>query len=59
MRCNINHINAMARPIKETPVVTGKDAERFAENLKPESKEEKEAAKKVYEKFKAIASFAL
>ena len=39
----------MARPIKETPVVTGKDAKRFAEkmaNLKPESKEEKEAAKK-------------
>ena len=33
----------MARPIKETPVVTGKDAKRFAEkmaNLKPESKEE-------------------
>mgnify|MGYP006962768694 CR=1 FL=1 len=32
----------MARPIKETPVVTGKDAKRFAEkmaNLKPESKE--------------------
>ena len=44
----------MARPIKETPVVTGKDAKRFAEkmaNLKPE--------RKVYEKFKAIASFAL
>ena len=39
----------MARPIKETPVVTGKDAKRFAEkmaHLKPESKEEKEAAKK-------------
>ena len=52
----------MARPIKETPVITGKDARRFAEkmvNLKPESKEEKEAAKKVYKKFKAIASFAL
>lgn len=31
MQCNINHINAMARPIKETPVVTGKDAKRFAE----------------------------
>lgn len=62
LQCNINHINAMAQPIKETPVVTGKDAKRFAEkmaNLKPESKEEKEAAKKVYEKFKAIASFAL
>ena len=46
----------MARPIKETPVVTGKDAKRFAEkmaHLKPESKEEREAAKKVYEKFKA------
>lgn len=52
----------MARPIKETPVLTGKDAERFAEkmkNIKPETKEEKEAAKKVYEKFKAIASFML
>ena len=52
----------MARPIKETPVLTGKDAERFAEkmkNLKPECKEEKEAARKVYEKFKAIASFTL
>ncbi len=59
---NINHINTMARPIKETPVITGKDTKRFAEkmvNLKPESKEEKEAAKKVYEKFKAIASFTL
>ena len=59
---NINHINTMARPIKETPVITGKDTKRFAEkmvNLKLESKEEKEAAKKVYEKFKAIASFTL
>ena len=52
----------MARPIKETPVITGKDARRFAEkmaDLKPESKKEIEAAKKVYMKFKAIASFAL
>ncbi len=58
--CNELKTNDMARPIKETPVVTGKDAERFAEkmaHLKPESKEEKEAAKKVYEKFKAIAAF--
>lgn len=50
----------MARPIKETPVITGKDEKRFAEkmaNLKFESKEEKEAAKKVYEKFKSIAAF--
>lgn len=52
----------MAQPIKETPIITGKDAKRFTQkmaNLKPESKEEKEAAKKVYEKFKAIASFTL
>ena len=53
-------LKIMARPIKETPVITGKDAKRFAEKmalLKPESKEEKEAAKRVYEKFKAIAAF--
>ena len=42
----------MARPIKETPVLTGKDAKRFAEkmaNPRPVTKEEVEAAKKVYE----------
>ena len=52
-------LKIMARPIKETPVITGKDAKRFAEkmaHLKPESKEEKEAAKRVYEKFKARAA---
>ena len=52
----------MARPIKETPVLTGKDAKRFAEkmaNPRPVTKEEVEAAKNVYEKFKAIASFTL
>lgn len=52
----------MAKPIKETPVLTGKDAKRFSEkiaNIKPESKEEKEAAKNAFEKFKAIASFTL
>lgn len=52
----------MARPIKETPVLTGKDAKRFAEkmaNLKPESKKEKEAARKAYEKIKAIATFPM
>ncbi len=52
----------MARPIKETPVVTGKDAENFATklaNLKSESEEEKKAAEEAYRKFKAIATFAL
>lgn len=52
----------MARPIKETPIITGNDAKQFAAKmatLKPESQEEKEAAKRVYEQFKVIASFAL
>ncbi len=50
----------MARPIKETPVITGKDAQRFEEkmqNVVPVSKEEKECARKAYEELKAIASF--
>lgn len=60
IRTFVINFKIMVRPIKETPVLTGKDAKRFAEkmaHLKPESKEEKEAAKKVYEKFKAIAAF--
>lgn len=50
----------MARPIKETPELTGKDAVRF-ENLisnpKPVSKEDKERAKKAYETMKSISNF--
>ncbi len=52
----------MARPIKETPVLTGKDAEKFMkklENVEPASEEERVDAKVAYEKFKAIASFPL
>lgn len=52
----------MARPIKDTPVVTGKDAKKFAErmaNPTPETKEEKAAAKKAYEAIKAISTFVL
>lgn len=52
----------MARPIKETPPITGKDAERFLMDVadtKPASEEEKKHAKSVYERFKAIATFAL
>lgn len=52
----------MARPIKETPVVSGKDAKRFAErmaNPTPETKEEKAAAKRAYEAVKAISTFIL
>lgn len=52
----------MARPIKETPALTGKDAERFLVDVaeaKPVSKEAKQHAKHVFERFKAIATFAL
>ena len=52
----------MARPIKETPVLRGKDAKRFAEkmaNLKSISQEERKGAEKVYEKFKSIAQFSI
>lgn len=43
----------MALPIKETPVLTGKDAEKFIErmnNPKPVSQEEYERAKNLYDK---------
>lgn len=52
----------MARPIKETPVITGKDAENFARrmaNPAPVSDAEKEAARKAYEAFKAISTFPM
>lgn len=52
----------MARPIKETPVLRGKDAENFARkmaNPAPVSKAEKEAAKQAYEAFKAISTFPM
>lgn len=52
----------MARPIKETPVLSGEDAIRFweaAENVVPVSDEEKKRAKEIYEEFKKIADFRL
>ena len=44
----------MARPIEDTPILTGKDAERFIERLltsdeRKASKEEKEEVRKAYE----------
>ncbi|MBO5296621.1 MAG: hypothetical protein J6B03_03380 [Candidatus Homeothermus sp.] len=50
----------MARPIKETPILYGKDAERFEKLISqpnPVSKEEKERAKKAYEIMKSISNF--
>ena len=52
----------MARPIKETPVLTGKDAERFEERMATvgrASAKEIEEARKVYESFKAISTFPM
>lgn len=52
----------MARPIKETPVLKGKDAEMFAKqiaNPAPVSQSEKDAARKAYEAFKAISTFPM
>ena len=48
----------MAKPIKETPILEGEDAKRFAEDahtVKPESNNVVEKAKAVYEKFKKIS----
>ncbi|MDE6291545.1 MAG: hypothetical protein K2M16_08435 [Muribaculaceae bacterium] len=52
----------MARPIKETPVLRGKDAMNFAHHIAnpaPVSNAEKEAARKAYEAFKAISTFPM
>ncbi len=50
----------MARPIKETPVLYGKDAQRFEEIIsqpRPVSTAEKERARKAYEMMKSISNF--
>ena len=54
----------MARPIKETPVLTGEDARIFLENIKiTENKKvsstEMLQMKATYEKFKKVAHFNL
>lgn len=50
----------MARPIKETPELSGKDAVRFEtliSNPKHVSNEEKERARKAYQVMKYISNF--
>jgi hypothetical protein len=52
----------MARPIKETPTIKGKDSIRFQEamdNLVPASKEEKEEIEQAYQFMKSIATFPM
>jgi hypothetical protein len=52
----------MARPIKDTPVVTGEDARRLTEameNVQPLTKKEREEQRKAYELFKSRATFPM
>ena len=56
------YVFIMARPIKETPVLKGKDVERFKSYLEhptPVSAEEVTKARETYEKFKRITTFVL
>lgn len=50
----------MAKPIKETPVLTGKDASRFeaaSQKVVPASKAERRRARQAYDFFAKIAKF--
>jgi hypothetical protein len=50
----------MARPIKETPILEGKDATQFLnnmQNVQKSSKSEMERIQKSYQSFKSIAKF--
>ena len=57
-------IKTMAKPIKDTPVLKGQDANNFLEASKKAetnkvSKTELDRIKKNFKKFKAIATFSL
>lgn len=52
----------MARPIKETPILKGRDARMFAKKIANPSRiseEERRKAQKVYQDFQSIAKFSL
>lgn len=52
----------MARPIKETPVLTGSDVDRFMNqmnNIGRASAKEIEEAQRAYDAFKAISTFPM
>lgn len=44
----------MARPIKETPVLKGKDAKRFIERNKTITRESGEAKKRINDNYNAL-----
>ena len=52
----------MARPIKETPVLEGKDADRFTEEMARvgrATEKEIEEARKAYQALKSISTFPM
>ena len=52
----------MAKPIKETPILTGDDATRFecvTNEFVPASNEEKEQAQEAFTFFSSIATFSI
>ncbi len=52
----------MARPIAETPILFGKDAERFLYNMQhvqPLPRERQEQIKEAYDWMKSIATFPM
>jgi hypothetical protein len=52
----------MARPIKDTPIISGEDERRFLEameNVVPISEERRKKMKEAYEWFKSIATFPM
>lgn len=56
------NLDIMARPIKETPILTGQDADRFAAAMNTvgkASEKEIEEAQRAYEAIKAISNFPM
>ncbi len=52
----------MARPIKDTPILKGKDARRFAEKIANPvriSQKEREEAERIYREVVKISKFAI
>jgi hypothetical protein len=48
----------MARPIKETPILRGKDAERFVREIEKSNKISNESAIRIKENFNRLKSIA-
>ena len=49
----------MARPIKETPALTGEDARLFEERMANVGRASSKEARRAYEAFKSISTFPM